>query len=358
MTATQDLERVTTATENVRPAIVVAPEEFNVPDLYVDLGDLLGAPLYLKCEHMNFAGSIKLKTARSMVDRAEREGHLHRGDVLVESSSGNLGVALSVVAASRGYGFICVTDVRCCEGTIALMRALGAEVIVVADPHPERGLLGTRIDLVQKIASSDDHHVWLNQYVNTANPEAHSTTTAPEMLAAFPQVARVFVGVGTSGTAMGIADYFRRQAPHVRLVGVDSVGSVTFGGPASPRHIPGLGAAVPPPIYRQDALDEHLYVPEAQTLRMCRELSARGFIMGGSTGTVLAGARRWLEAHPEASDTVSLAIAPDGGERYLATLYDESWVAERFGGELLGRSAAWTSAWTPAADAATTTSRR
>jgi cysteine synthase A len=276
----------------------------------------------------------------------------------VESSSGNLGVALSVVAASRGYGFICVTDVRCCEGTIATMRALGAEVIVVSDPHPERGLLGTRLDLVQKIASSDDHHVWLNQYVNTANPEAHSATTAPEVLAALPQVARVFVGVGTSGTAMGIADYFRRQAPHVRLIGVDSVGSVTFGGPALPRHIPGLGAAVPPPLYRQEALDEHLYIPEAETLRMCRELAARGFIMGGSTGTVLAGARRWLEAHPDASDTVSVAIAPDGGERYLASLYDECWVAERFGGELPAGSAAWVSAWTPINDAATPTSRR
>lgn len=354
MTASQDLERVTSATENIRPAIVVTPEEFNVPDLFVDLHGLLGAPLYLKCEHMNFAGSIKLKTARSMVDRAEREAKIHRGDVIVESSSGNLGVALSVVAASRGYGFICVTDVRCCEGVIALMRALGAEVIVVTEPHPERGLLGTRIDLVKKIASSDDHHVWLNQYTNTANPEAHTATTAPEMLAAFPRVARVFVGIGTSGTAMGISDYFRHQAPHVRLIGVDSIGSVTFGGPALPRHIPGLGAAVPPPLYRQDALDEHLYVPEAQTIQMCRRLSARGFIMGGSTGTVLAGAQRWLDAHPEASDTVSLAIAPDGGERYLATLYDECWAAERFGGELLAQSAAWT----PAADAATATSRR
>jgi cysteine synthase A len=175
--------------------------------------------------------------------------------------------------------------------------------------------------------------VWLNQYVNAANPGAHTATTAPEVLAAFPDVERVFVGVGTSGTAMGLAEHLRGVAPHVRLIGVDSVGSVTFGGPARTRHIPGLGAAVVPPIFRQDALDEHVYVPETETVGMCRELSARGFVLGGSTGTVLAGARRWLLAHPEETGTVSVAISADGGERYLASLYDDDWVSERFGGE-------------------------
>jgi cysteine synthase A len=325
---------VTAVAGTARPTIIASPEEFNVADLYIDLRGLFSAQLYLKCEHMNFAGSIKLKTARSMVDRAEQDGRLVPGDILVESSSGNLGIALSLVAASRGYRFICVTDVRCNEAAMALMRAVGAEVIVVTDPHPERGYLGSRNDLVHEMATSDGH-VWLNQHENPANPAAHSATTAPEVLAAFPDVARVFVGVGTSGTAMGFADHLRREAPHVRLIGVDSIGSVTFGGPATTRHIPGLGAGVVPPVYRHDALDEHLYVPEAETVRMCRELTALGFVMGGSTGTVLVGARHWLEEHPDACGTVSVAVAPDGGERYLASLYDDDWVAEAFGAELL-----------------------
>jgi cysteine synthase A len=330
---------VTPVPRAARPTIISSPEQFNVADLYIDLRGLLSASVFLKCEQMNFAGSIKLKTARSLVDRAEQEGRLVAGDTLVESSSGNLGVALSLVAAARGYGFVCVTDVRCNASTIALMRAVGAEVIVVAEPHPERGFLGTRTDLVREIAASD-RCVWLNQHASPANPEAHSATTAPEVLAAFPHVERIFVGVGTSGTAMGFADHLCSEAPHVRLIGVDSIGSVTFGGPSLTRHIPGLGAGVVPPIYRHDALDEHLSVPEAETVRMCRELSALGFVMGGSTGTVLAGARRWLEAHPEASESVSVAVAPDGGERYSASLYDDDWVRQTYGDGLLDGIAA------------------
>lgn len=323
--------------------IITAPDEFNVPDLFIDVTGLLGMRAFLKCEQMNFAGSVKLKAARAMVTRAEEEGLLFPGMTLVESSSGNLGVALSLVAAARGYGFVCVTDSRCNAATIRLMTTLGAQVEVVTRPHPEHGLLGARLERVAELLRARPGHVWLNQYRNPANPGAHEMTTGPEILAAFPDVTTVFIGVGTAGTVMGCSAHLRAHAPGVRIVGIDSVGSVTFGAPAGVRHIPGLGAGVVPAQFRSAALDDHWNVPEADTVRMCRQLADRGFLFGGSTGTVLAGARAWLAEHPEARRGLCVAIAPDGGERYLDTLYDDSWVVERYGPHDDSEATAWSS---------------
>src|SRR4029450_4148966 len=122
--------------------IVSVPHAYNEDDLYVDLRSVLGRSLFLKCEGFNFAGSVKLKTAAEMVEAAERDGLLRRDSILVESSSGNLGVALSMLAASKGYRFVCVTDQRCNLATRRLMQAFGGDVHTVVHPHPERGLLG------------------------------------------------------------------------------------------------------------------------------------------------------------------------------------------------------------------------
>ena len=144
--------------------VISVPHAYNEDDLYVDLRSVFGRSLFLKCEGFNFAGSVKLKTAAAMVESAERDGLLRRGSILVESSSGNLGVALSMIAASKGYRFVCVTDPRCNLTTRRLMQAFGGEVHTVVDPHPERGLLGTRQDYVRALCASDRRYVWLNQY--------------------------------------------------------------------------------------------------------------------------------------------------------------------------------------------------
>ena len=122
--------------------VISAPQEYNEENLYVDLRSILGRALFLKCEGFNFAGSIKLKAAASMVEAAERDGLLRPGSMLVESSSGNLGVALSMIAASRGYRFVCVTDTRCNLATKRLMEALGAEVHSIRTRPPDSSVLG------------------------------------------------------------------------------------------------------------------------------------------------------------------------------------------------------------------------
>ena len=129
--------------------VISAPQQFNEQRLFVDLHTLFGHRLFLKCEGFNFAGSVKLKAATAMIADAERTGRLRQGMTLIESSSGNLGVALSMIAANKGYRFVCVTDARCNLATRRLMEALGAQVHIITEPDPEEGYLGARLKFVR-----------------------------------------------------------------------------------------------------------------------------------------------------------------------------------------------------------------
>lgn len=315
-------------------SVISAPQDFNEEDLYVDLQPMFGQPLFLKCEGFNFAGSIKLKAATEMVESAERSGTLKPDSVLVESSSGNLGVALSMIAASKGYRFLCVTDPRCNLATRLLMEALGSHVHVVASEDPEGGFLGARLAYVRSLCAADSRCVWLSQYTNPDNWKAHYTRTAPAIARGFPQLDVLFLGVGTAGTLMGCARWFRTWHRPVRIVAVDSVGSVSFGGPPGRRMIPGLGMSVTPPLLDTSIVDEALRVEEADTIRTCRRLARSGFLFGGSTGTVVSGATEWLARH-DTSGLTAVAVAPDLGERYLDTVYQSNWVEALYGTDVL-----------------------
>src|SRR4051812_15015167 len=317
--------------------VISTPQEFNVDDLYVDLRAASGHALFLKCEGFNFAGSIKLKAATEMVATAVRNGRLRPGDTLVESSSGNLGVALSLVAASQGYGFLCVTDTRCTLGARQLMQSLGTQVHVVTEPHPEDGLLGARIRFVERMRS-ERGYVWLNQYANPGNAMAHYLTTGPEILKSFPEVEVLFIGAGSTGTLMGCSRYFRENRPSVRIVAIDSVGSVTFGTPAQPRMLPGLGTSVRPPLLDESVVDEVVHVAEIDTVRACRMLVRHGFLFGGSTGTVISGAMDWLARNGPDDGLSAVAISPDLGDRYLDTIYHDQWIADIYGPEVLAEN--------------------
>ena len=315
--------------------VIATPDAFNQEDLFVDLRSIVGRSLFLKCEGFNFAGSIKLKAASAMVAAAKRAGRLRPGSILIESSSGNLGVALSMIAASRGYRFLCVTDSRCNLSSRQLMEALGSYVHVIAEPDATGGYLAARIEYVRALCAQDERYVWLNQYENAANWQAHYLTTAPAIARQFPRLDVLFVGAGTTGTLMGCARYFRDRHPSVRIVAVDSVGSVTFGGAPGPRMIPGLGTSVRPPLLDESYVDDVVSVSEADTVRTCHDLARRGFLFGGSTGTVVSGATSWLAEH-DTDGLTAVAIAPDLGERYLDTVYQTNWLYGVYGHDVLG----------------------
>jgi len=315
--------------------VISVPHHFNEDELYVDLRSIFERSLFLKCEGFNFAGSIKLKAAKEMVDAAERDGVLKPGSILVESSSGNLGVALSMLAASKGYQFLCVTDSRCNLSTRRLMEALGSHVHIIAEPDPVGGFLGARLDFLRALCATDDRYVWLNQYTNPGNWMAHYRTTAPAIARQFPDLDVLFVGAGTTGTLMGCARYFSEWHRQVRVVAVDSVGSVAFGGPPGRRMIPGLGTSIRPPLLDETYLDDVVRVEEADTIRACHRMARSGFLFGGSTGTVVSGAMEWLARHDDDRDLTAVAIAPDLGERYLDTVYQTNWIEGLYGTDVL-----------------------
>lgn len=324
--------------------VISVPHDFNEDELYIDLRSIFGHSLFLKCEGFNFAGSIKLKAAVEMVEAAERDGVLTPESILVESSSGNLGVALSMIAASKGFRFLCVTDSRCNLSTRMMMEALGSQVHIIAGHEANGGFLGARMDCVRALCASDDRYVWLSQYTNPSNWKAHYRKTAPEIARQFPRLDVLFVGAGTTGTLMGCARYFEEWHRPVRIIALDSVGSVAFGGTPGRRMIPGLGTSIRPPLLDESYVDEVIHVEEADTIRACHRLARHGFLFGGSTGTVVSGAMDWLAEH-DARELTAVAIAPDLGERYLETIYQTNWLQALYGDDVLNSDEVAADSW-------------
>jgi len=285
-----------------------------------------GHDVFLKLEGFNVTGSIKIKTAIELVEDLERRGLARPHEtVLVESSSGNLGLALSLVCAIKGYEFICVTDPNANRSAIRGIELYGGKVIVVDERDAANGYLGTRLKKIDEILRSDPNAVWLNQYANVANKNAHATQTGDEIAREFDRVDWVFVGTGTTGTLAGVAERLRPKFPGIKVVAVEPVGSVTFGGAPAKRNIPGIGTSVRPKLADLAKPDRVVEVSEQKTVEACLSF-ARDYhlLVGGSTGTVLAAIKQ-LAREFRPGDTI-VAISPDLGEKYLDTVYDSIWV--------------------------------
>jgi cysteine synthase A len=301
---------------------------------YHKLDNFIGdVPVYLKIEGLNPAGSIKLKTAISLIEESERLGLLSPGRKVIESSSGNLGVALSMICAQRGYPFTCITDPNVNQVSVNLMKAYGAEVIVCDTRDRNGGFLGARIALIQEMIRQDPRYFWTNQYANPANPLAHYNRTAPEILQQHPNCKWLFVGAGTTGTLVGCAQYLRDHALDVKLIAVDTVGSINFQEVPKKRLIPGLGTSRRPEILDRDLVGHIEFVDEVETIRMCRSVALDyGLLVGGSTGTVLVALKRLWKQIPAGDEVV--VISPDMGERYLETIYSDKWCDANFGSQM------------------------
>jgi 2,3-diaminopropionate biosynthesis protein SbnA len=330
MTAEQNPVPLVAAARQAADGIAMSQLEQIRSDLFIVVEDVIRSPIHVKCEGLNVAGSIKLKPAVRMIEDLKRSGWLTSDSILVESSSGNLGIALSMIAAANGYRFICVTDPNATRSSLNTMRAMGTEVIVVTDRDANQGYLGTRIALIKSMCARDPRMIWINQYANEGNWRAHYDTTAPEILRRFPKVDWLFIGAGTTGTLMGCARYFRQASPTTRIVAVDAEGSVTFGAAAAPRLIPGLGTSSRPPILDARLISDMVQVSEPETIAMCRALARHGLLLGGSTGTVMAGIVHFAD-RIGATDIV-VTISPDFGANYLDTIFDDAWVARHFPG--------------------------
>ncbi len=286
--------------------------------------------VYLKLEGLNLAGSIKIKTALRMLKGLETRQMVSPGrNKIIESSSGNLGIALSMICHERGYEFCCVVDPNISPRSLELIRLYGGRIEFVTEPDPNGGYLQSRIQRIEELLAADPTLVWTNQYANPDNVLAHYETTAVEIHSQFPKLDFLFIGAGTTGTLVGCARYFAEKSPLTKIIAVDPVGSVTFGGPSKRRLIPGLGTSRRPEITCLDNVHKVITVSEEDTIRTSLEVLDRySLFIGPSTGTVLHGVRCYpLDFQKNATIVV---ISPDFGDKYLDTVYNPAWVQKHY----------------------------
>lgn len=314
-------------------SILANPLDLLFKNLFFELNGLTErGRLLLKLEGYNVTGSIKIKPALFMISDLERRGLLqpHRSTV-VESSSGNLGIALALICSLRAYAFICVTDPNISPVNRRSIEAYGARVIVVDRKDANGGYLETRINSIHNLLKNNPDYIWLNQYANHFNMRAHAEWTAIEILNEVPEVSHLYVGSGTTGTIMGLATRFAQLSPKTKVIAVEPDGSVTFDpNRAGRRLIPGIGSSRRPELADPELLHRIVYVSEVDAIRMCHRLARRhGLLLGGSTGSVLAAIASDADDFDVSSTIV--AISPDLGDKYMDTVFSPEWVNASYG---------------------------
>lgn len=288
--------------------------------------------IYAKLEAANPGGSVKDRSALTMLLAKIHDGTLVPGrSVVVESSSGNLGIGLAQVCRYFGIRFICVVDPRTNAQNVAIMRAFGAEVEVVARTDPATSeYLPVRIRRVRELVAATPHAYCPDQYANHLNARAHETTMR-EIVEALPgHLDYLFCPTSSCGTLRGCAQFARQHGLAVRIVAVDAAGSAIFGGTPRPRLIPGHGSSVRPPLFREGLADDVVHVDDLGCLVGCRRLVAdEAVLAGGSSGAAVTAVAVMRERIPAGANCV--LVFPDRGERYLDTIYNDDWVSANFG---------------------------
>lgn len=281
----------------------------------------------LKLEGFNPYGSLKDRTAAGLIADLDRRGLLGPGSILVESTSGNLGIALASIACQRGHRFTAVVDPKATSESVARLRALGARVERVEEADESGCFLAARLARVRELCDRSDAHIWPDQYSNPAGPRAHEQGTGPELLAQLEgDVDAVFVPVSTGGTLAGMARCFRRESPATLIVAVDAAGSAALGGAAGARLLTGIGAGRRSSLVSAELYDLRVVAGDAEAFSCCRELARRtGIRVGGSSGAALAACARTLSIDPDLERVVCLC--PDRGETYASTIYSDAWLA-------------------------------
>jgi cysteine synthase A len=302
----------------------------------VRLRDGFELTLLLKLEHHNPTGSVKDRTAVGLLaDLAER-GKLAPGSTVVESTSGNAGVALASCCRELGLGFTAVVDPKAQTRNIERMRSLGAEIVMVETLDEYGGYLQSRLHAVERIVA-DTGAVWADQYRNPANPASHYRSTGPEVAAELPvgEVAvdhgqAVFVPVSTGGTYTGIRRYMSEHRPWVDVIPVDAVGSVAIGGRPGRRNLTGIGASRASDHIPRRWWSPQQLVSDQEAFAVCRALSEElGLSLGGSSGAVVAAAVKYCAYRRRYSTIVCLC--PDSGDSYRTTIYDDGWLTRTYG---------------------------
>jgi 2,3-diaminopropionate biosynthesis protein SbnA len=287
---------------------------------------MAGMNLFAKLEYVNPIGSIKDRAAYWILKRAAERGEITEETTVVESSSGNFAAALAAFTRLLGLKFIPVIDPNISSTYESFLRRVCPTVVKVEDRDETGGFLKTRLQMVEHLCATVPNAYWTNQYGNLDALEAHYELTAFEICADFDSLDYVFVGVSTAGTIAGVSRRLKEHYPNIRVIAVDTEGSVIFGGPPRKRHIPGIGSSIVPQLLSHAKIDDVVLIPERETVRACQELlTTHGLFVGGSSGSAFAAVKRYATSKAGSDCPTVLFLCADRGTPYLDTVFDPAW---------------------------------
>lgn len=294
------------------------------------------ANVLAKVEFFNPGGSVKDRIALGIIEAAERSGRLKPGGTIIESTSGNTGVGLAIVAALKGYKTIFVMPDKMSQEKIQLLRAYGAKVVITptaVEPDDPRSYYSVARRLVEETPNA----ILADQYFNPENPKSHYVKTGPELWAQTGGRIDVFVtGMGTGGTISGVGKFLKEKDPGIQIIGVDPIGSILYdlhqGHPnpvAESYKVEGIGEDILPGTTDLSVVDEIVQVTDKESFLMTRRLvREEGIFCGGSCGSAVAGALHYIRKHDLGPDKNVIVVLPDSGSRYLSKVFNDDWMRE------------------------------
>ncbi|MCY8315852.1 2,3-diaminopropionate biosynthesis protein SbnA [Bacillus vallismortis] len=285
--------------------------------------------LYAKLEGLNPGGSSKDRVASNLIEVAEKDGKLKKGGTIVESSSGNLAIGLSMVAKRKGYKMICIVDPKISEVNLSLIKGFGAQVYMVDHADKDGNYLKERLRKAEELSKTLPNCFWPNQYNNSANPGAYIESLAGEIYDDFKgDLDWIVCPVGTAGLITGLTKGLKRLIPRVKTLAVDAKGSVIFGGPSGKRHLIGMGNAIVPGNLEPELYDEVVHVGDEEAFYMTRQLALEeGLLVGGSSGASVFAATNLIQKLKE--KVKILTLLPDRGDRYFNTIFSDQWIQNK-----------------------------
>lgn len=279
----------------------------------IKLNNIGNSNIYVKLEKYNPAGSIKDRAVYYMVENLEKNGLLKKGDVLVEATSGNTGIALSMIGSLKGYKVIIVMPETMSVERRTLMKAYGAELILT---DGSLGMKGS-IEMMNKLLSENTNYISLKQFENEYNPLAHYETTGVEIYNQVKDIDIFVCGVGTGGTISGVGKYLKEQNPNIKVVAVEPEGSPVISKNKKGSHkIQGIGAGFIPKNYNKNVVDEVMTITDEESYKGVRIMAQKeGILVGISSGANIYAALKLCEMYP---DKKIVTVAPDGIDKYMS----------------------------------------